>query len=267
MKGAISLLVIALLLPLAWGSITIVTETDTQTVTSGDIIELGDASPGETLNLTISSDIGVDGVDVEWSKLEIDKSTLPEDWNAWDSSVGEKTLTAKIVIPTTAELDAFKFRALVTDEGSTLNEEFSFWIFLKKNLIVSSINNLEKKVTVNQPAKYELTLINNSVAEHKVKVHSSLPLLWFEGRDVLLKANESQTLELEVTPRIYGFREFTFYVTSQENGQLLNLIPARIEAEPLLKEKYATGIYGFPFFTLSLLPYYLLEGLASLLIP
>ena len=70
-----------------------------------------------------------------------------------------------------------------------------------------------------------------------------------------------------MTPRVYGYRNYSFYVNSQLNGNLVNLIPARIEALPVLKEKYATGLYGFPFFTVSLLPYYLLEGLVALVLP
>ena len=122
-------------------------------------------------------------------------------------------------------------------------------------------------LSINQPVTYEITLINNSLAGHTVQVSSDLPLLWFEGQEITLKPKESKTLTLTVTPRVYGFRAFTFYLHSQENGRLLNLSPARIDAKPVLKEKYATGLYGFPFFTLSLVPYYLMEGLASLFLP
>ena len=257
-----ALLLVLLLLPAtALASITLVTEMDSQVVAAGDIVELGEASPGETLYLTVSSEHGQPNVGGEWTKLYIDQATLPEDWNASGSQEAKKTLTAQVIIPAEAELDAFKLRAVVEDEEGRLPEQdFYFWLFIKKNLIVSSINNPDKKIPVNQPVDYELKLINNSMAGHKLKITSSLAPLWFEGEEVELKPKESKTLALTVTPRVYGYREFTFYLTSEENGTLLNLIPARIDAQPVLTEKYATGLYGFPFFSLSLLPFYLVEG-------
>jgi len=63
-------------------------------------------------------------------------------------------------------------------------------------------------------------------------------------------------LVIAISPKNYGVKKFSFFTKSLLTEKVLSEISPRIEVKPSLKSKYGAALYGFPFFTPSLLPYY-----------
>jgi hypothetical protein len=244
----------------------IVSESSKLVLQDGDVRSLGNAQPGETLHLTIASATGYEGM--EWEKLVIPQNELPPGFEAVDSPKGGKTLTARIKVPVDAPKDVFQFRATALARDNAVSPEtVTLRLAVKEGLLLASLAQPVKETFINEPVEFELTLINSSIADHKVSIGSNLPALWLKGQEVTVKAGEEKKVKLEIIPRIDGPKDVYFRIDSLENGEALDLIKANLKVKPELKEKYGTGFYGFPFFTLSLLPYYLINSFISLLLP
>ena len=70
---------------------------------------------------------------------------------------------------------------------------------------------------------------------------------------------------LEVSPGTAGFKEFKFYVDSMLFDKRFAELDAKMRALPSLQTKYTASLYAIPFFSLSLLPSYLLNAFLALL--
>ena len=70
--------------------------------------------------------------------------------------------------------------------------------------------------------------------------------------------------DLNVNALAYGKRNFTITVSSLQNS-MQQAFPAELGIAPTLRGKYLASLFGFPFFSPSLLPYYLVNGFLSLL--
>ena len=242
----------------------IVSESTKMILQDNDIRSLGEAQSGETIKLVIASASGFEGK--EWQQVIVPQETLPASFTATDSKVGGKTLIAKIKVPLDASKDIYQFRArALAADGSS--ETVTLRLAVKEGLLLASLAQPVKQTLVNQAVEFELTLINSSVADHKVRISSNLPALWFTSQDVTVKAGEEKKVLLTIMPRVYGSKDVYFSISSLENAETLDMIKANLDVEPVLKEKYGTAFYGFPFFTFSLLPYYLINSFISLLLP
>lgn len=234
-------------------------------VHANDSIELGSIAPGETLELIFSNK---SGKDFSWSKAEIAKQ-FPEGWVAVDSEPFAESLAIKITVPKDQAETAQNLKiSLINLQDEKTNESFNATIFVKKNLISAAIMGLQRETKVNSPVEYILSLSNDSIADHKVKVFSTLPDFWFAEKEILLKQKYSkdsiQEVKLVVSPRAYGNKDFSFIVVSETNGNRIDSFNARLKVNPTLKGKYAAAMYGFPILTPTLFPYYIIESFFSL---
>src|SRR3989344_3392827 len=245
----------------AFAEMSFVTETEKTTLLDNQTLEFGDIQRGETLELRLSSDAGNEN---EWTQLIVLTETLPLGWKAVNSEKEKKVLIAAVTVPLQASLDAYQFKVKAVSplKSETVNAR----VILKEGLVSADISATVMQVTVNKETEFELTIFNKSNASHKVIVSSNLPVLWFKPVELTLKPKEIRKVSLKVTPRVYGFKSFQFQVKSAMNNELFALIPSQLVVEPTIKDKYSAGLYGFPFFTMSLFPFYLINSFLSLLI-
>lgn len=233
---------------------------------SRDTVELGSASPGETIELIFSNK---SGKDFAWSKAEL-ANQLPAGWQVSDSEVYSETLIIKITIPPFEQETAQNLKINMSNfQDEKKNESFNATLFVRKNLISAAITGLQKETSVSEPVDYALRLSNDSIADHSITVSSTLPKYWFDDKIILLKNKNStgsvQEIKLSVMPRAYGYKDFSFKVISNQNGREIESFNARLKINPTLKGKYSAGIFGFPVFTPTLLPYYLVNSFLSFL--
>ncbi len=236
-------------------------------VHSADTIELGSISPGETLELIFSNK---SGKDFAWNKAEIAKQ-LPENWKVFDSTPFAETMIVKVIIPSDQEETAQNLKInFLNFKDEKTNDSFNAILFVKKKLITASIVSLQKETKVNEPVDYLLSLSNDSIADHAIRISSTLPKYWFEDKIIVLKKKTSkdsvQEITLAVLPRAYGNKDFSFKISSELTGKEIDSFNARLKVNPTLKGKYAAALYGFPVFTPTLTPYYLINSFLSLLL-
>lgn len=220
------------------------------------VVEIGSIQAGETLEIIFST---FSGNMEEWAKVSA--ASLPEEWTALEiiQERNKSTLILRVTAPKTAANGAFRFDAVL--EGSKGNSQTTgFLVFVQDGFVTSQVDLLNKTSNAGEDVSFVYTLTNESTAEHKVEIKSSLPLTWFKPKTLTLKPKSSQQLVVTVSPKNYGLKKFSFFTNSLLNGKTLNEIRPTIEVKPSLKSKYEAALYGFPFFTPSLLPYYLFNS-------
>jgi hypothetical protein len=235
------------------------------TLSHGDSLDLGEISRGETLELLISTESGKPGI--EWDSVHAVRDLLPTEWKQEKAEVFGQTILLKVLVPKKAPIGMQRIKVRAYDssfpEGG---EDFYVNVFVKPNLVTVNFDSLKKESIVNQEVVFNVTLFNESIADHSVMISSSLPFYWFKPLTVKIPAKEIKNVELKVNPLVYGLKEFQFVFTSKENGSEIGRFNAELNVSPTLESKYSGSLYGFPFYSISLLPYYLVNSFLSLLI-
>ena len=228
---------------------------------NNESIELGAIAEGETLELVLQRK---SGFDFEWDRALVDDSSLSEGWLS-KSRATDKTLVVEVSLPRAAEESVQRIPvSLESDASPFSSESFSVSVTVKENLLNASMENLKQRAMVGEETKFKILLNNESIAKQSVLVSSSLPDYWFEP--VVLELEPKQTLETELSlvPQSYGLRQFSFKVSSQLNGFQQDFA-AELNVLSTLKGKFSSAIFGFPFFTPSLLPNFLINAFLALI--
>ena len=234
-----------------------------QEIASGDQIELGEIAVGETLELIVSTD---SGTEIEWNAIEIAKALLPKNWVVEKSVFYGETVGIKLIVPRNASEGLQNINVKVfSKEKPEFFEEFSAIVFIKSNLLSVQINNLKQETRVNHSVEYKVFLLNDSIAEHKVIVSSTLPSYWFKEKEIKLKPKELKELIVTVNPKTYGIKKFNFIIVSKLNASEIKSAQAELIVNPTLESKYSNSFYGLPFFSPTLFPYYLINSFISLI--
>jgi len=235
------------------------------TIENNGNLNLGKVQPGETIILRFST---ASGSDERWEIASVNKESLPEKWTAIDSIPGEKTLVVQITVPENAQQALYNFSIEFSNPKTHLTPEKSeFRVTVEEGLISSSINSNTLTTEVGRDAEFQIIFVNDSIASHNVRIDSSLLQSWFEPIEVELEPKETTKIDLKVVPQVYGAKGFTFTISSMENGKNISNFDMQLNATPSLVGKFAIANEGFPVFTISLLPYYLINALLSLIIP
>ena len=93
-------------------------------------------------------------------------------------------------------------------------------------------------------------------------ITSSLPSSWHGNFAVQVLPKSIAKEKDYVTPGISGERRFVFTVDYGGEEKEFN---ATIKAKPTIESKFASTLNGLPFYSFSLIPNYLLNGLFALL--
>jgi hypothetical protein len=223
------------------------------------VVEVGSAQAGETFELIFSNN---SGSLKNWETVSAEN--LPEAWKAvqLEQPRNKNTLILRVSIPANSETGAFMLKTALKDSSGN-SREASFLVFVQEGLLNSNVDSLKKTANSGEEITFLLSLNNDSIAEHTVSINSSLPLTWFKPETASVKQKSSKTIILKVNPKSYGEKKFTIFAKSALNGKTINEIKPTIEVKPTLKSKYEAAQYGFPFFTPSLIPYYIFNSFIS----
>ena len=227
---------------------------------SSEVLSFGKIARGETLKVVVKkkSDFSFD-----WDSLTIDTGLLPPGWK-FELVEEDKTLIALITVGKDAPVSAqqLKFTASNSSEP-LLSEAFYAGISVHESLLDVSPEKLSKETVLGETTVFTLILNNDSVASHRVEITTSLPSYWFSQIVEELGPNQTKTVELLVSPYAYGEKNFSINVRSLENSKSFSF-PAKLDVKPTIAGMYYASIAGFPFFSPSLLPYYLLNSFLAL---
>jgi len=236
-------------------------EPSEETLSSDNSVELGRIAVGETLEIVVQRKSGLES---SWDTLVPDSTGLPSGWG-FESRKTDKTLIGSIKIPKTAEESVQKLSFKASNSSNPFySETFSVYVTVKKNLLRASMENLSQSVMVNDEAVFRVIVNNDSIASHTVVVSSTLPNYWFEPVELDVPALEALEANVLVKPASHGKRFFSFSVSSALNDFESNF-NAELFVSSSLRGKFASGIAGFPFFNVSLLPHFIINAFLALL--
>jgi len=221
----------------------------------------GQIARGETLRVIVNKK---SENTLPWDTIKVDGASLPEGWSAKETAT-DKSLIAEITAPRNAPPSTQRARFVVSNAAQPLFSEGFYGNFLlRENLLAISPENLQQETFVGKGVSFRLKVNNDSIAEHSLEVTSSLPGYWFEPVSLTLQPKEKKSIDLNVNVFSYGERNFSFLVSSKKND-LAIAFPAKLTIKPTLEGKYTASLFGFPFFSPSLLPNYLINAFAALL--
>jgi hypothetical protein len=231
-----------------------------QKLLPGQELSFGKISRGETLKVVVKkkSDLGQD-----WSQIKVDQEFLPPSWKA-ESVETDKTLIALVTLSEDAAVSMQRLKFLAVNQSQPeLNESFFATVSVHESLLSASIEDLSQNAVLGKTAIFSLVLNNDSIAEHSLKVESSLPGYWFQSQEITLAPNETRAVGLSTTPLTYGEKSFSFNVSSLHNATSFDF-PAKLNTRPTLLGMYQAPITGLPIFSPTMLPYYLINGILSI---
>lgn len=207
------------------------------TVKHGGTVKLGKAMPGETVRVVVSRDYGAG----TWDNIA--PTFMPENWR-YNVVKESKSLVLELHIPRDAELIAVNIPTILESDG--IDESVNFRLFVTNNLLSATIDKTFVETHTAEPAVFTLTLSNESVAAHAVRIGASLPEDWFDGEYVIVPARSNIRTELTVMPRFQGMRSFSFNVDSALNGRKLSELPVEMRVVPSLRGKFVLPTSALP---------------------
>lgn len=231
-----------------------------RTLENNDFIDFGKIAQGETLGVVVQKK---SAMDFEWKQLTIEQA-LPEGWG-YKTVETDKTLIAMVSIPRNAEESIQKISfAVESGTSSFVKGSFSAYLVVKNNLLKASMEGLKQDVVVGETVLFKVLLNNESIAEHKVVISSTLPDYWFMPIEITVPALKTIDLNLSVGPYTYGVKNFSFNISSQLND-FSQEFPAELRVFSTLRGGFTSALYGFPFFTPSFLPHFIINAFLALL--
>jgi hypothetical protein len=225
-------------------------------VLSGSTIELGKISPGQSFELFVLGE-------------EVNSLELLGQFSEWaePSVFYGKNTGIKINVPVNVSLGTknLSFNAFNSSNPNSSVESFNVVINVQNDLWSVSISDLSRNAKVGVSEEYSLVLSNESIGKQKIELSSDLPSYWMRKKTFELDSKSVLRGKIEVNPKHYGKREFSFVFSSLYSSESKKF-NSRMSVESSLSSKYSSLSYGFPFFTPVLLSYYFAESFLSLLV-
>jgi hypothetical protein len=150
------------------------------------------------------------------------------------------------------------------DPNALQDETYSIHFTVSKTLFSATLENPQVEGKLNERLHYSLVLVNDSSASSTISIQPTLPVTWTAGQTLTLKPHSFQNITLDVTPRFAGPKSFDIQFTNAQTGQRYDTLHATVVANASIKDHYSAGLYGFPFFTISLVANYLANAFFSL---
>jgi hypothetical protein len=238
-----------------------------QTLSENHSLSLGTMQAGETAELIFSKETLL-GDSTKWSVVEVDSKLLPKGWVVEEISETQKTFVVKFSVPPNAKQNIYNLKFVFSNPSENIApQSFNFRVSVSENLLSLGIQqkNPGAEIFAGSPITYILSVSNSSIAPHKIVVESSLSEDWFPAEEIIIPPKSSINKELFVQGKVYGKKDFSFIISSALNNSLLKKTSQSILIKPTIESKYSAALYGFPFFTSTLLPYYSIVSFFSLL--
>ncbi len=232
-------------------------------LTNGSSIQAGSVSPGQVFELIFSDN---SGLGFEWDRVAVDNASLPAGWTIVSTQAIDPALIVRIKVPTTAQPNFYVLNLLFSNsDNPSVQESVNVRLVVKQDLLNVSFarQTPEGFSVVGSDVLYKAVITNSSIAPHNLKVSSTLPNTWFEGRSLVVKPNSVEELDLVVSPQVYGKDVFSFYAESLDQGVVVESFSSELNIRPTLKGKFGSAFNGFPFFTFSLVPFQLADSFLS----
>lgn len=268
MKAAfqIALFSVALLLisSAVWGDAFLV-DPVVQKAKPRETLDAGRIAPGEKVDIIFNKNSGY-GKNADWTQAKIENTHRAQDVTTMDSGVGTDSLITRIETSLITPEGVYDFPLeLVGNNDELLNEDYTLRITVKKNLLNGSLIANQLSGGVNEPSTFTVLLVNDSSAPANVEVVPALPQIWAQSRTTRIEPHSFVEVPLTVTPRFAGPKTFDIHINTTQ-GETVSTLKGTIVANPTMQDRYAAGLYGFPFFTISLVANYLVNAFVSFLL-
>lgn len=230
------------------------------------ILDAGSISPGEKVELIFSRNSGY-GKDVLWNQALLSLNGNANGIQTFDSEKGSDSLITRIQTSPLTREGTYTFDVqLIGDEGVLEDEGYTVQLDVKKGLLKGSLSAENVQGKVNETLRFSVLLVNDSSAPVNVLVQPALPTVWSEAKTIAMKPHSFVTVPVDVTPRFAGPKTFDITLIRVDNRATVDTLHATLVANPTLKDRYSAGLYGFPFFAISLVSHYLANAFFSVLL-
>lgn len=260
-KIALFSLAILLTSSLVWGDAFLV-DPVVQKAKPRETLDAGRLSHGEKMDVIFNKNSGY-GKNVDWTQAKIGNPFSVNGITTQDSEIATDSLILNVKTSTLTPEGVYDFPLeLVGNENELINETYTLRVTIQKNLLNGSLSANQLSGGVNEPSTFTVLIVNDSSAAAKVDVIPALPQIWAQSQSVKVDPHSFVEIPLTVTPRFAGPKTFDIRLV-REDGETFSTLKGTIVANPTLKDRYGAGLYGFPFFTISLVANYLVNAFVS----
>jgi hypothetical protein len=220
---------------------------------------VGAIVPGQTLELIVSKEFG------RFDNLEI-TSDLPD---FFEVKVKDYLESFKILISSSERTPITNYNFSFDLIGNHSKSAQVFFA-VEDSLLDVTLLNFSSESFVDEETVYEILFVNRSDADAFFNIKLNLPWHWvgedFFGKEyyktVVVPKKSQLRDEIIVFPRIHGNHYFSseIFLNNSINSKRITL---HTKTSPTLNYKIASSLNGFPFYSISLLPNYFLNGLFS----
>ena len=228
-------------------------------ITGDDFV--GSVVQGNTLELLFSREFG------SYDSLQI-TTKLPAGFST-KVVTDLEVIRVLITVPPNAQNGSYDFGVNLL--GKNKKSEAKMYFIVDDSLVDASLNNYSSESFVDSESRYSFLLVNDSDADAKFTIENNLPWTWVVKdwvgcvncqnvkTEVVVGKNSSQSVELIVYPRVAGQSVFNATVTlSPSKTKEFSLL---LSSNHTLKSRIESVLFGFPFYSFSLLPSISLNGL------
>jgi hypothetical protein len=235
-----------------------------ETFSDQEVFKLGSVAQGESFEIIASNETGL-GDSIRWDELSVNPGTLPKDWVAFSTNKGERRIGVTVAVPKDSEPNIYQLTLTATNKRLGVSDTIYARVEVKENLLNAAISNtgLNESPLVNQMVTYEISITNNSIAPHRVMINSDLPESWYVPKELTIPSKKTVTEKLDVTPRNFGRKNFSFNVESSLTGKEVVSFNSVLLVKPTFEGKLTPTLYGLPFFSMSMLPFYYFNTIIS----
>jgi hypothetical protein len=222
-----------------------------KTLENGDFV--GQIASGQELNLIVSKELG------KFDSLEV-KESLPSNFEIKQDDYLEYFLvhikSDEKTLKTTYDLEL-----TISGDGE---ESAKVYFLVDDSLLDLSFLNYSAEVPVDGKAKYEVLLINNSDADAEFEITPRVPWFWTNKKSIKVEVDKRSTkiAMIEIFPRMQGEHFFDVEAKTSDFSKKFTLF---VDAKPTLNSKFSSAVNGFPVYSVSLLPSYLINSFFTLI--
>ena len=230
------------------------------------VLDAGSISPGEEVELIFSRSSGY-GRDVLWEQAFLTLNGNTNGIRTTDSQKGSDSLITRIQTSPLTPEGEYAFDVRMKGEAGVLEDEtYNVKLRVRKGLLKGSLSAEHVQGRVNEPINFTVLLVNDSSAPVQVRVQPALPAAWSNPQLIDMKPHSFVNVPIQVTPRFAGPKTFDIEIIRMDERTSVETLRASLVANPTLKDRYSAGLYGFPFFGISLVSHYLANAFFSFLL-
>lgn len=222
-------------------------------VSSGDIVDLGQIGPGQTLAIEIVPTVGEGGKLGKGGRYDIAYAEqLPEGWSSEPSKLLSNPMQVLVKSSQNAQEGLYYFRVVAQDEGNAEGLGtfgFSGKVRVTRDILGASVDTKAKEVGVGQPARFYITIENKGSAGDTFVIEA-------EGLDSVLKRvvyvppRTPKKVSYEITLSEQESLQIPVKISSYSSPQISASLMLSVSSKPDLFADYkacGNGLMLMPF--------------------